>query len=89
MPNRKGTYFENQVKKIFESKGYYVVRSAASRGVFDLIAIKDGKPIGIQCKVGRIPKRELEIIKETGRRYGIVPYTAIKVNRKIQISPVL
>lgn len=43
MPNKKyirGANFERKIKKQFEEKGYYVMRSAGSHGAADLIAIK-------------------------------------------------
>jgi len=32
----KGRRFEYRVKKYFEEKGYYVIRSAGSHGIFGL-----------------------------------------------------
>ena len=34
----KGRRFEYKVKKFYEHLGYYVIRSASSKGLFDLIA---------------------------------------------------
>jgi Holliday junction resolvase len=48
----KGKCFEDKVKNILERMGYAVLRSA--RSAFpDLIAVRDGKPILIECKVNR------------------------------------
>ena len=35
----KGARQENQLKKIKEAEGAYVIRSAGSKGLFDLVAI--------------------------------------------------
>lgn len=47
---QKGYAFERQVKKILESKGYYVMRSAGSHTVIDLIAFKEDDLLLIQLK---------------------------------------
>jgi len=82
----KGRRFENYVKDKLERNGYYVARSAGSKGVFDLIAVKDGKVIGIQCKLGRISKSEIEKIISTAKKYGITPFIATKKNGRVVIE---
>ena len=77
-PYKKGRQFEYVVKKKFEKRGYYVVRSAGSHGVFDLIAIKKGEVLGIQCKLGNVSKDEIKKMKEIGEKYGIIPVIATK-----------
>jgi len=73
----RGRNFEYRVKKYFEAKGYFVVRSAGSKGVFDLIAITDGEIIGIQCKrYGKITENELNRIIEVAKKYRIKPRIA-------------
>ena len=57
MPNRnylKGIRFERQRQRAWEMKGYAVLRTAGSRGAFDLIAVKHNAPVElIQCKSTR------------------------------------
>jgi hypothetical protein len=48
-----GIKFELRVKKFLEKQGYFCVRSAGSRGVFDLIAWNDNHGLMIQCKSER------------------------------------
>ena len=54
MPNanyRKGVRFERQRQRAWEMKGYTVLRTAGSKGAFDLVAIKHNAPVElIQCK---------------------------------------
>ena len=59
-----GRRFEYRVQKYFRKYGYYVIRSYASKGLLDLIAIppttassgnvsqwtRQTKPVGVQCK---------------------------------------
>lgn len=71
MPNKNyqsGRNFEHRVKKHLENKGYYVMRSAGSRGQIDIVAIPTysyecqvHKTLLIQCKHGtKISKDERE-----------------------------
>ena len=83
---KRGYAFENSLKKKLEAKGFYVIRSAGSKGVFDLIAIRNGKVYGIQCKIGDyIHERELIQITDTAKRFGIYPVVAFKDGRKIKL----
>ena len=62
---KKGASFERRVRKALENKGYFVIRAAASRPV-DLVAIRNGKTVLIECKSGssRISKfRAKELLK--------------------------
>jgi len=45
-----GIKFEIEVQNFFEDLGFYVMRSEGSKGIFDLIVVKNGKTLGIQCK---------------------------------------
>jgi Holliday junction resolvase len=45
-----GTVRENRVKELLEDDGYFVVRSAGSGGVADLVALKPGQVLLIQVK---------------------------------------
>ena len=47
----KGRSFEYRVKRVLEDAGYYVVRSASSQGVADLVGVKSvAFPLMVQCK---------------------------------------
>lgn len=47
---RKGARFENRVKEHLEQNGWYVMRSAGSHGLADLIAINPGSIWLIACR---------------------------------------
>lgn len=51
VPYVTGWRGETDARKILRSQGFYVMRSAGSKGVVDLIALKDGVIKLIQCKV--------------------------------------
>lgn len=52
---KKGIEKENEAKRILEEQNYWVISSAASRGIFDLYAIKDKEIRLIQVKLNRFP----------------------------------
>lgn len=82
-PYKKGRRFEYKVKKELEEQGYYVIRSAGSRGVFDLIAIKWDEVLGIQCKLGKVSEKEIKEMFEVGSKYGIIPVIVTKDGTKV------
>lgn len=49
----RGRRFEYRVKKFFEDLGFYVVRSAGSKGVADLVVVKRDCS-GMCCRVGLV-----------------------------------
>ena len=62
---KKGASFERKVRRALENEGYFVIRAAASKPV-DLVAIRDGKTVLVECKSGssRISKfRAMELLK--------------------------
>jgi Holliday junction resolvase hjc len=52
---RKGTYYEYKIGKLLLARGYYIVRSAGSRGIVDLVAIGRHHTLLIQAKSGSSP----------------------------------
>ena len=62
---RKGTRRERDAKKILEGFGYYCIRSTASLGLFDLVAVNKNEIVLIQVKVNNPPsKQEMDRIKK-------------------------
>ncbi|RKY29185.1 MAG: hypothetical protein DRP74_09135 [Candidatus Omnitrophota bacterium] len=45
----KGAEFERKVKRLLESKGFFVIRAAASKPI-DLVCIRKGEVIVVECK---------------------------------------
>ena len=82
MTNRNyvnGRAFEYRVKKHLEKQGFFVMRSASSKGPFDLIAINSYVVYGIQCKAnGKVSRNELEEIKKVIRGRPIIGVIASK-----------
>ena len=68
---RKGSRYEYKIRDQYKKKGYYVIRSAGSLGIFDLVAINPQTKIIclIQCKAGKLSKKEKESILEVLKAY--------------------
>jgi len=49
---KKGIRFELKVKRLLEKEGWHVIRTHRSRPI-DLIAIKNGQILLIECKAGK------------------------------------
>lgn len=52
---QRGAAFELRVKHHLEVNGYEVIRSAGSHSIIDLIALKPGQLLIIQCKASEKP----------------------------------
>lgn len=58
---RRGADFERTVKKYLEDAGWSCFRSAGSHSPVDLVALRDGAVLLVQCKTdGRISPAERE-----------------------------
>jgi len=80
---KKGYRFEREIFNLFSSAGFYVIRSAGSHGVFDLVCVKDGVVFGIQCKYNNhLNKREEMAMKVAFKQYGIIPLYAFRKPRE-------
>ena len=58
----KDCRLENRARTILEKQGYYVIRSAGSKGIIDLVAIKWTHIKLIQVKSRGISKAEIDAI---------------------------
>jgi len=75
----RGRRFEYRVKKFFEDLGFYVVRSAGSKGLADLVIIKNGESRLVQCKYGCgfISKKEYEDLERLCNELLVSGYIAL------------
>jgi Holliday junction resolvase len=80
----RGANFERKVKKYLEDLDYYVVRSAGSKGQADLVAIKRGETLLIQCKIsGNISPIEYKKFLNLGKTLGVSTILAKNEKGKI------
>ena len=82
-----GATFERRVKKQLEDAGYFVVRSAGSKGQLDLVAFGDGRTLFIQCKRARLTSGEWAALAALADRLGAIPILADRVGLWILNKP--
>jgi Holliday junction resolvase len=77
-PRAAGDYFERRTKDALEADGFYVIRTAGSHGIADLVALRAGEPaLMISCKRGgAIGRAELFRLVDTARKAGALAVLA-------------
>lgn len=74
---RLGRAVEYRVRDALIKQGYYVMRSPASKSPIDLVAIKPGQVLFIQCKRGgALPPAEWNAIYDLATSSGAIPILA-------------
>lgn len=91
MSYKNGRAFEYRVKHYLEENGYWVIRSAGSKGEADLIAFKFGETLFIQVKGNDAPLSpgEWNGLISLSRRLGATPIHAFRSKRKIVLNKIL
>lgn len=88
----KGARFERRVRDELIERGFFVARSAGSRGPLDLVAFgKDENVQFIQCKLQRerMSKKEKQELYELARRFGVKAIFAFKEDHRIVYQEIL
>mgnify|MGYP000570454909 FL=1 len=75
----RGAAFERKVRRLLEEDGWFVVRAAGSKGIVDLVALRErGNVLRVQlisCKLnGYVPPAEREQLLELKRRLPHVEF---------------
>jgi len=79
---------ETKVAKLFRARGYYTTISAGSRGVADVVAIKLGEVLLVQCKSkGSLSNIEKQTLKELAQRIGAKGFAALKRKGRLKLIP--
>lgn len=80
----RGVRLERAVRHSLESDGYEVIRSAGSKTKVDLIAIKAGELLLIQCKAGTgvVSPAERASLVSTASKVGACPIVVTKADRE-------
>ena len=74
---KRGADFERRAKEFLERIGYAVVRSAGSHSPADLVAMRHGELVCVQCKRdGKLPPKEWNEFWEFCERAGALPVLA-------------
>ena len=91
MSYRKGRSFEYYVREKFAKKGFLSVRASSSKGTpsyqppIDIVAIRDGKVVLIECKKNKksITKKLISLNTELGKKYGAESIIVYKDNGRV------
>lgn len=84
---QRGASFERRVKALLEGEGFAVVRSAGSHSPADLVAMRKGELVIIQCKRdGRLAPSEWNGFVEFCVKAGGVPILASVDGRKVLLE---
>ena len=82
----RGSDFERSAMRALEADGYFVVRSAGSKGAADLVALKSGQALLVQCKLnGVCPPAERADLIRLAQTVGALPIVAHKVKGKSKV----
>ena len=78
-----GAAFERRVKLWYQLRGWYVMRSAGSKGLCDLIAFKGGEVHLLQLKVsGKMTPLAIGQLYELARENEFQAFLVTRGNRK-------
>lgn len=83
---RKGRRFEYRVRNLFKDHGFVVIRAAQSKPI-DLVCLKNGKSVIVECKVNKQSlsnngKKELLYL---ARMSKAIPILAYREKRKVKL----
>jgi Holliday junction resolvase len=80
---KRGRAFEYRCRDYMKKLGYYVYRSPQSRGPADLLALKKGQILLVQCKLSRngFSKKEKLAITELAEQVGGTPLLAYRAKK--------
>ena len=87
MPNlryRQGANFERRAKAKLEKENWYVLRSAGSHSIVDLVCFRGGEVSLVQCKIdGYLSPNERKQILELADENGFRAYLVKRDGKKI------
>lgn len=83
---KRGRAFEYRVRNHFIAKGYFVLRSPRSKGPADLVAIKKGEILLIQCKLGQnfLRRKEKKILVDLAESLDAIPLLTYRERHKVK-----
>lgn len=78
----RGRDLEHRVRKALREQGYEVLRTAGSKSKVDLVAIKPGQMLFVQCKrSGALPPAEWNALFDIAAAAGAMPVLAEQLVR--------
>lgn len=82
----KGRRFEYRVRDLFKKQGFIVIRGAQSKPV-DLVCLKDGRSILVECKVRKssLDKNGRMELLNMAKTSKAIPVLAYREKRKVKL----
>jgi Holliday junction resolvase len=82
----RGRRFEYQVRDFFREHGFLVIRAAQSKPI-DLVCLKDGKSILVECKINRkaMRRQAREELVKMAESFHTIAVFAYKEKRQIRL----
>jgi Holliday junction resolvase len=78
----RGRALEHRVREHLREQGYEVLRTAGSKSKVDLVALKPGQTLFVQCKrSGALPPAEWNALWDLAQMVGAVPVLAEQLTR--------
>jgi len=85
-----GANFERTVKKKLEKENWFVLRSAGSHSIVDLVCFRGGEVRLVQCKVdGYISSNERKQILELADENGFCAYLVKREGKEVVFKEIL
>lgn len=83
-PYKQGRAFEYSVRSQLKRRGYFVIRSYASKGKVDEVAVGRQGVLFVQCKRrGVIGSEEWNLLHALGVEHGAIPVVAMKLSERV------
>ena len=85
----KGRRFEYRVRDLFKEHGFVVIRAAQSKPV-DLVCLKNGTSILVECKIRKssLGKNGKEVLLNMAQISKAIPVLAYREKRKVKLMNV-
>lgn len=82
-----GRRLEYRVRDMFRRHGFFVVRAAQSKPI-DLVCLRDGKSVLVECKAGTsfLGKERKRELLDLAQRAGAVIVLAKRRHRKVELT---
>lgn len=79
----RGANFERRIMADLDLNGYFTMRASGSHGIADVVAIKAGEILLVQCKItGTISPADRVALLDLATRAGAVPLIAYRPSPK-------
>lgn len=82
-----GRRLEYRIRNLFRKQGFLVIRAAQSKPI-DLVCIRDGKPVLVECKAGRsyMGRERKEELLQFSQQSGAPVVLARRRRRKVELT---